>query len=220
MRYPALLLLAALFVWAAADKGPPKGEAASKTLRLEATAYLDKTSIQQAVGSPIDEGIVVVTVTLTPSPGQKLTIDRDDFLLRSDKDGQKCTPYAPSQIAGSGTLRVKTGYGGGGLATQENRPAWGGIGGIGFPSSGSGIGNSASTEEAVASVEQDSGKQKENPLLRVLKQKILPEKEIAEPITGQLYFLLEGKHKPKDIELLYKTTDGRLSVRFKLDKDK
>lgn len=219
MRYPALLVLAAVFVWAA-DKGPPKGEAASKTLRLEATAYLDKTSIQQAVGSPLDEGIVVVTVTLTPSPGQKLTIDRDDFLLRSDKDGQKCTPYAPSQIAGSGTLRVKTGYGGGGLATQENRPAWGGIGGIGFPTSGGGIGNSGSTEEAVASVEQDSGKQKENPLLRVLKQKILPEKEIAEPITGQLYFLLEGKHKPKDIELLYKTAEGRLSVRFKLDKDK
>jgi len=219
MRYPALLVLAVLLA-SAADKGPPRGEAASKTLRLEATAYLDKASIQQAVGPNLDEGIVVVTVTLTPSPGEKLTIDRDDFLLRSDKDGQKCTPYAPSQIAGSGTLRVKTAYGGGGLASQENRPAWGGIGGIGFPSSGGGIGNSAGAEEAVASVEQDSGKQKENPLLKVLKQKILPEKEIAEPITGQLYFLLEGKHKPKDVELLYKTATGRLSIRFKQEKDK
>lgn len=219
MRYPALLVLAAALVWAA-DKGPPKGEAASKTLRLEATAFLDKASIQQAVGSPLDGGIVVVTVTLTPSSGQKLTINRDDFLLRSDKDGQRCTPYAPSQIAGSGTLRVKTGYGGGGIAAQENRPVWGGIGGIGFPSSGGGIGNSGSTEEAVASLEQDSGKQKENPLLGVLKQKILPEKEIAGPITGQLYFLLEGKHKPKDVELLYNAAGGRLSVRFKQDKEK
>ncbi len=90
--------------------------------------------------------------------------------------------------------------------------------GMPFPRSGGGIGNSASTEEAVATVEPETGKQKENPMLKTLKEKILPEKEGTEAVTGQLYFLLEGKQKVKDLELLYKTPAGRLSVRFKQDK--
>ena len=214
MRLAALGALSVLLL-AAAEKGLPRGEAAGKAVRIEATAYLDKTSIKQALGSELDAGIVIVEVKLTPAPGEKFKIDRDDFLLRSDRDGQRATPFAPSQIAGNSTLRVKTGYGNAGVMAQENRPVWGGIGGIGFPSNGGGFGNSASTEEAVAQVEPETGKQKENPLLKVLKEKILPEKEISEPTDGQLYFLLEGKQKPKDIELLVKTPEGRLSIRFK-----
>ena len=54
------------------------------------------------------------------------------------------------------------------------------------------------------------------PLVEVaLKSKILEEKETAAPIAGQLYFLLEGKHKPKQIELIVKTSAGPLSIRFK-----
>lgn len=219
MRIAGAVMAAALLA-GAAEKGPPRGEGANKVVRIEAVAHLDKASIQQAVGSELDPGIVVVTVTVTPVGGEKLAIDRDDFLLRSDRDGQKSTPFSPTQIAGNSTLRVKTGYGGGGVMAQENRPVWGGLGGIGFPSSGGGFGNAGSTEEAVASVEPETGKQKENPLLKVIREKILPEKEISEPVTGQLYFLLEGKHKPKDLELLYKTSAGRVSVRFKQEKDK
>lgn len=214
MRIAVLCAAWVLLVQAADNKGIPRGEASGKSVRVEATAFLDKVSIKQALGSELDQGIVIVEVKLTPVEGKKFTINRDDFLLRSDRDGQRATPYAPSQIAGSSTLKVKTGYGNAGVM-QPNRPSWGGIGGMGYPQSGGGIGNSASTEEAVASVEQDSGKQKANPLLKVLKEKILPEKEISEPTTGQLYFLLEGKQKPKDLELLVKAPEGRLSIRFK-----
>lgn len=214
MRFAALFAVCGLLAQAAENKGLAHGEVSGKAVRVEATAYLDKVSIKQALGSELDQGIVIVEVKLTPSDGKKFTINRDDFLLRSDRDGQRATPYAPSQIAGNSTLRVKTGYGQAGVM-QQNRPTWGGIGGMGYPQSGGGFGNSASTEEAVASVEPENGKQKENPLLKVLKEKILPEKEISEPTTGQLYFLLEGKQKPKDLELLVKTADGRLSIRFK-----
>ena len=64
-------------------------------------------------------------------------------------------------------------------------------------------------------MDENSGKQKESPMLAILKEKILPEKDITEPVTGQLYFLLEGKQKVKDVELLYKTEAGRISIRFK-----
>ena len=81
---------------------------------------------------------------------------------------------------------------------------------------GQGVGNgTASVTEAVAAVDEGSGQQKESPLLAKLKAQILEEKETGPPISGQLYFLMEGKQKPKDIELLYKTEAGRVSVRFK-----
>jgi hypothetical protein len=59
------------------------------------------------------------------------------------------------------------------------------------------------------------GDARENPLLAVLKEKVLAEKEITAPLSGLLYFLLEGKHKPKNLELMYKGPAGRLSLRFK-----
>lgn len=214
--------LAAVFALVAADpKGPARGEAADKFVRIEATAYLDRDSITQAVGGALDQGIVVVAVKLTPADGKKISINRDDFLLRSDRSGERATPYSPSQIAGSSSMRVSSRtIGVGGVQSQNTGPVWGGMGG-GMPSrlpgSGQAMGNgTAQVTEAAAAVDEDSGKQqKENPLLAILKEKILPEKEITEPASGQLYFLMEGKQKVKDIELLYKTEAGRVSVRFK-----
>ena len=41
------------------------------------------------------------------------------------------------------------------------------------------------------------------------------QKEITEPVSGLLYFQLEGKVKPKDLELYFKTSAGRLGLRFR-----
>ncbi|MEZ5353074.1 MAG: hypothetical protein R2762_10600 [Bryobacteraceae bacterium] len=203
-----------------ADKsGPVRGEGSDKHVRVEATAYLDRDSIRQAVGMEMEEGFIVIEVKVTPAEGHKLNLMRDDFLIRSDKDGQRGTPYSPTQIAGSSVLVVKTGYSGGAVAQQSRGPSWGGLGG-GMPGQlpgggPSGIGNTASQESAVASVEDGPLKEKGNPLLPLLEKNILAEKEIEAPVSGQLYFLLEGKHKTKQVELLYKTPSGRVSVRFK-----
>ena len=214
LLFPILFVGLALH---AADKGPPVGKAASKALQIEATAYLDRARVAQAVGGHLDEGIVVVEVKLTPLAGEKLAISRDDFLLRSFKDGQKSKPYSPSELAGSSVLRVGSrAAGGGGVGYEESGPVWGGIGGpIGrMPGSGGGIGNSAGATEAVATIDE-SKREKESPLLAVLKEKILLDKETAEPVSGQLYFLLEGKHKAKDLELEYKGPAGKIFVPFK-----
>jgi hypothetical protein len=70
-----------------------------------------------------------------------------------------------------------------------------------------------SSGESSAKVD-DGKKEKENPLLAVLKEKVLLEKETNEPVTGLLYFILEGKHKPKDLELIYKSQGQRLILDF------
>ena len=213
LKQVVLLLLPAAFL-CAAEKGLPKGEGSNKTVRVEATAYLDKASIKEVLGAELPEGIVVVEVKLTPVGSQKLSINRDDFLFRSDRDGQRATPYSPSQIAGSSVIRISSRAMNGGVMAEDRDPRWGG--GLGFPGSGGAIGGGgASATEAVATVEENSGKQKVDPLLAILTKKILEEKDTGEPVSGQLYFLMEGKHKAKHIELLYKTAEGKVSVRFK-----
>jgi hypothetical protein len=220
MKYtPLALLLLNCLAQAAEKPGPVRGEAFDRHVKLEVTAHLDKASAAQAVGMEMDEGFVVFDVKLTPANGEKIAILRDDFLIRSDKDGQRSTPYLPTQIAGASILVVKTGYSGGAVATERRGPSWGGLGGgrpnqlpVGGPTA---VGNSGGQENAVASVDEGAGKERENPLLPILQKKILEEKETSEPVQGQLYFLLEGKHKTRQIELLYKTPAGRLSVRFK-----
>ncbi len=201
--------------------GPSKGEGSDKFARVQATLYLDKKDIAQAVGGELEAGIVVLEVTMVPADGKTLSIRHDDFLLRSDRSGERSTPYSPSQIAGSSVMRVSSReLGPGGTYTQNRGPVWGGMGG-GMPRTMPGMGaqtagsGTAQATEAAASIDDGSGKQKENPLLAKLKEKILPEKDINGPVTGQLYFLMEGKQKVKDLELLYKLEAGRIPVRFK-----
>ena len=220
MRYNSHMLKQVVFlllpaaILCAAERGLPKGEGSNKLVRLEATAHLDKASIKQVLGAELPEGIVVVEVKLTPLGSGKLAVNLDDFLFRSDGDGQRATPYTPSQIAGSSVIRIGSRAMNGGVMAEDRGPRWGG--GLGFPGSGGAIGGGGpSATEAVATVEENSGKQKEDPLLAILTKKILEEKETGEPAAGQLYFLMEGKHKAKNIELLYKTADGKVSVRFK-----
>jgi hypothetical protein len=216
------LMVAAIVAGAsvAADpKGIPRGEVGDSSLKIEATLHMDKASIKQALGEEMTPGIVLVAVKLAPTPGKKIAVSRDDFLLRSDRDGQKSTPYSPSQIAGSSVLTVRTGYSGGGIMSEDRGPAWGGLGG-GRPqrmpgSATPSVGNGASPEEVVANVDASEGKKSESPLMVALRKKILEEKDIEVPAEGQLYFLMDGKHKVKDLELLYKTSSGRLSIRFK-----
>ena len=198
-----------------AQKKPVEGQASNDLLTITAKPYLDKQDIKQLLGTELEDTIVVFEIRLVPKPGTKLAVSRDDFELRSDKNGQHSTPFAPSQIAGSSVLVVYSTGGGGSAASQGAGPVWGPpMGGRPQRIGGDGatVGNSGGGTETAA---QTGGKTKENPLLALLEAKVPPEKEITEPLSGLLYFYLEGKHKPKDVELFYRGPAGKLSLRFK-----
>jgi hypothetical protein len=217
MRF-AVLLLALTSLLAAADKKAPIGQTSNDFVEIRADVINDKEAIKQKLGSDFGGFIVVVEVTVTPKDGQKLVLSRDDFFLRSDKDGQRSQPFAPTQIAGTGALRVRQTAGSGGAMAENNGPIWGGMGGGmpgRLPGSGGGIGNGVSDPGSTEATFESGVKNKENPVLATLKEKILPEKEITGPTQGLLYFPLEGKHKTKDLELSYKSKDGKLILRFK-----
>ncbi len=196
---------------------PASGRAANEKIEMQATVYADKTAIRSLLGQELPEGIVVVEVRLTPKTAAAVKLWRDDFTLRSDKDGQKSTPFDPSQIAGSSVLALVRTYDAGGVLVEDRGPVWGGVGGTRprrMPGPSGGIGNAASQEGTQAQVSQ-SGEADDNPLLAVLKARILKEGELSAPAAGLLYFPMDGKHKPKQLELHYRGEAGPLDLRFR-----
>ena len=219
MRNIVIAVLAAAALAGAADKGPITNQAANDKLAITATAYCTKDEVKSQIGSDLNGYFIVVKLDLRPKGDKPLTINRDDFLLRSYKDGQKSTPFAPSQIAGRASLIV-TSTAGGGMAADRGGPVWGGGPGIGgppmrMPGQDGTLGSSTADTSSADSTVKTGGMEKEDPLLAVLKQKILPEKQTADPLSGLLYFSLEGKHKAKDVVLQYHGPAGKLELTFK-----
>ena len=170
-------------------------------VELSATLYADKESIQQLLGSDLGGYYVIIDVRLTPKNGEKVKVYRDDFLLHSDRDGEKSKPFAPSQVAGRGALIV--------TPSSEGRG-----GGLGIGLGGFGVGSGAET--VTNSAKMDKGaKSKENPVLAVLNEKVLAEKETDQPVSGLLVFPMEPKQKIKDLQLTYSGPGSKLMLRFR-----
>jgi len=190
-----ILLAGTALLLAAADKkrivGTAMGE--NQDLILHVTLYLDPASVNQAVGTDLGGNYFVADVKIEPKYGKEITIDRDDFVLRTDKDGEKTTPFAPSEIAGRGTLVVKQQRVGG----NEGSILYGGV----------------APQVNGGAVFKDG--KTDDPLEKTLQAKVLSEKKTDQPTSGLLYFSMD-KQKLKDLELLYGPPgDQRISLRFK-----
>ena len=206
--------------FASADKKLPLEKSSNELAEISASVLIDKDEIRQVLGAELPAGIVVVKVTVRTLSEKSIAVSRDDFALLSTGDGQRSTPYAPSQIAGNSRLVVGSQGTRGGIGAGGNGPIWGGIPGVGggrpqrLPGNGGGVGNAGSQTEATATIKAD-GNPQESPLLKSLKEKVLPEQDVKETLTGLLYFQMEGKVKAKDLELYYKSPAGKLALRFR-----
>jgi len=209
-KYVALTLSISLcaFAW---EKKPLPGQAGNDDVELVASVIIDRDDIKQALGgSDLGAGYVVARMKVTPKTEKPLRINPDDFTMVCRKDGQRITALSPGQIAGKGTLVVKAAPDQpGGLGTMTNGPIWGGIG-MGRGGGGNSKGAPSGTVEATT-VKSD---EKDNPLLEVLKVKVLPDTDSLEPVQGLLYFTIDGKIKPKDLAIIYKGAGGRLVMEF------
>lgn len=201
MKARLLILLAgmSLLLFASGKKekrivGTSQGE--NQDVILKVTLYMDPASIKDQIGADLGGEFMAADVHFEPKYGKEIAIDRDDFVLRTDKDGEKTTPFAPSEIAGRATLvvpqqRIGGNQGailyGGGVAPQVNGPA----------------------------VVKNNGTPADLDLEKLLSAKVLPETKTSQPVSGFLYFSL-GKQKMKDLELLYGPAgNSRISLRFK-----
>ncbi len=186
------------------DRKLPIERNSNDLVEIAATVVIDKDQIRQELGADVDADLVLVKVTVRPVSDKPIKVSLDDFLLVSGKDRQRAEPYTPSQIAGSDVLVV--------TRQEAAKPKTGfgiGLGGI---MGGGGGGNSEAPKTETKAEKGDASKP--NPTLETLKEKVLPEKEITETISGFLYFQVVGKVKPKDLELHYKGPAGKLALRF------
>jgi hypothetical protein len=200
---------------------PATGTASNDKLEIQASVYVDKAAMSGLLGQEMEEGVIIVEVRLTPKGSEPIKVWRDDFLLRSDKDGQKSTPFDPSQIAGNTVLTLVRTYSADGVLVEDRGPVWGGIGGSRprrMPGPSGGIGNATTGQETNEARVGPAGDDADNPLLAVLKAKVLKEEEITGPVSGLLYFPMDGKHKVKQLELHYRGQAGALDLRFKKPK--
>ena len=111
---------------------------------------------------------------------------------------------------------VSQGSTGSGVVGEDQGPAWGGYPGgpMGrMPGQGGNIGNGPGGSVAEATLNSNN-RSKESPLMKVLSDKILPEKETSDPVSGLLYFPMDIKQKVKDLEMYYTTPAGKISLRF------
>ena len=203
VRRFAMVLLPALLLSAPAKKttvGSGRGE--NEDLILAVTLYSDPADIKELIGNDMGGHYIVAEVKMEPKYGKEINIDRDDFVLRTDKDGDKATPFAPSQIAGREAIIVTQ------TAAKQSKS------GIMIGGMGGGMGGGGNDPGTTQVKVQNPATTPENPLEKVLKDKILVEQKIDKPAGGLLYYPME-KQKLKDLELRYGPKETRITLRFK-----
>jgi hypothetical protein len=186
-------IFSAFFLAAAPKAGPkpiPSAEGENEDLILKVKLYSDAESVKQLLGDDLGGHYIVADVRVEPKYGKDVAIDRDDFLLRTDHDGDKTHSYVASQVVGNGAV-VKLKSDGRGR------------------SSPGGPGETITAQVTV----KDPGEKPPNPLEKLLTERILPEGKSGEPVSGLLYFPME-QQKLKDLELVYGDAANRIRMRF------
>jgi hypothetical protein len=205
MRRVLTVLLLAAFALAAAPKkttAAAKGE--NEDLILTVTLHIDPQEIQQLVGSDLEGHFFVAEVRVDPKYGKEVAVDPDDFVLRTDKNGEHTKPYVASQVAGKNVMTV--------ALPKENKPRT--SFGIGGAMGDIGVGGDSAEKPPAKVTVQVSNDEQDNPLEKTLDQKMLPRKKTEEPVSGLLYFPME-KQRMKDLELRYGGQENRITLRFR-----
>jgi hypothetical protein len=142
-----------------------------------------------------------------PKTDKPVQISPDDFILLSHDDGERSKPFEPAEIAGQGALVVTNTADGTKVKKTSSSVGFGGI-------MGGGGGSPGNSRVTTLSSKMDDKKKGSDSLLEVLKAKELPAKEASEPTQGLLYFPLDGKHKLKNLAVLYRGPAGKLDLEF------
>jgi hypothetical protein len=228
-RLFSLFLLAALVLNAAAKKTAGSGRGENQDLILEITIHTDPAEIKQMLGSDLDGHYLVAEIKAEPKYGKEVAVDRDDFVLRTDKDGERTKPFVPSQIVGGTALVISQKEGqrrGGGVMLGGGYPDGypgdypypGGYPPMGVPPvmtpeigvGGDEGGGDSDTKATMKKGDSD----KASPLQKSMEEKMLANRKTDKPVSGLLYFPME-KQKLKDLELLYGGRENRISLKFK-----
>ena len=186
----------------------PTTSGANDNVEISATLSLLEPEVTEKLGTDAGKGIVLVEVRVSPKGDKPLRVGPDDFILLSHDDGQRARAFEPEQLAGKGGLVLSQGPG----TSGELSRAPGRAGTIQHMP-GRGIGNSGSSPGGLKTQTNDKD-QGNGTLLNVMKTKGLPDATTTDEISGYLLFPLDGKHKLKNMALLYRGPAGHIDLEF------
>lgn len=181
--------------------------AGNEQVDVVATLYMTEEEVAQKLGVDPGKGIALLEVRMIPKTDQAVQMSPDDFVLLAHDDGERSKPFDPAQIAGQGAMVVSSASD----KTKKQTSGFGGFGGMIGGGSGSSPGNS---KPVTLSTKMDTKSQGNDKLLEALKAKQFPQKESVQPVEGYLYFPLDGKHKLKNMAVLYRGPAGNLNLEF------
>ncbi len=199
-------VMAAMLAGAAKKVISPTTSASNETVDIVATLVMDQDEVKQKLGADPGDGIVLLKVRVTPKTDQPVQVSPDDFILLAHDDGERSKPFGPEELAGQGAMIVTTTDKGTVKKTGQSF----GLGGMMVGGGGS-PGNPRPT---VTTTKMDNKSKGNETLLKALKAKELPDTDAKDEVSGYLYFPLNGKHKLKNMAVLYRGPAGRLNLEF------
>jgi hypothetical protein len=211
MRLPVILCMLAVSaasVSASKKVVSPSTSASNEQVDIVATISLTEDEVTQKLGGEdAGPGIVLLDVRVTPKTDKPIRITPDDFTLLAHDDGQRSQPFDPSELAGQGAMVESVKAADAGKKTSGTIGFGGMIGGGGGASPGN-------PRQTSVNSKMDTKSEGNPNLLKALKAKQFPATESIEPVEGYLYFRLDGKHKLKNLTVLYRGPAGKLDLEF------
>ncbi len=201
-----VFLLTATSAFPAKKVLSPSTSAGNDQIDVVATIFMTEEEVAQKIGADPGKGIVLLQVRVIPKTDAPVQLSPDDFILLAHDDGERSKPFDPAQIAGQGAMVVTAA-----TVKTKQTSGFGGFGGMAGGGSGSSPGNSKPT---TLSTKMDPKSQGNEKLLEALQAKQFPQKESVQPVEGYLYFPLDGKHKLKNLAVLYRGQAGNLNLEF------
>ncbi len=203
-----IFVLAAASLFAAKKVISPLTSASNEQIDIVATISLSEEEVAQKLGADAGKGIVLLQVRVTPKTDKPVQVSPDDFILLAHDDGERSKPFEPSEIAGQGALIVSNAADGTKIKKTSGSIGMGGmIGGGGGASPGN-------SKAVTLNSKIDTKSEGNEKLLQALEAKQFPQKESIQPVEGYLYFPLDGKHKLKNLAVLYRGPAGKLNLEF------
>lgn len=217
----SIVLGALLALVASAARLPDWYERELADAAFAARLVRDANEIQALAGDSFEGEVILVEVRVRPLYGSKVTLHRDDFLIRARNTNDTSPAQSPQRIAGSevlafGTERSTTSSGGI-FGDPTNAPVWGGAPGTGtrprrIDGPASIAGREIGTEERRTAERIDAGTGTAVERLQALE---LPLRTEDAPVSGYLYFEIPAKIKRKHLELSYDGVLGEFLIEFK-----
>lgn len=186
---------------------------------FQARLVRDAAEIERVAGDSFDGEVILIEVRVRPLYGSKISLRRDDFLMRARNNNETSPAQTPDRIAGGAVLDLsaKTKSSTPDLFANDTGPIWGGAPGTGSRPRRLGgppdqIGSSTASQEMITAKQRSAAESSGAVRLQLLE---LPLELEDDPGAGYLYFEMPAKIKRKHLELSYDGNLGEFLIEFK-----